>query len=253
MNSYRAIGRLLFVVLAPALVVSLVSIAVAQAGPQRPGGHPSGIPDWGSVAPADKGRVIAPEGTHGTEGGVDVSLGGTNEPAITVNPLNGNNIAMASLFQLRVSTTNGASFSAPTTAPVPATHNRCGDASLAFDSQGRLFCASRGCVPSTPPRADEFIAQANPTTGAVLAGYPVNVTASPMINLPAASGFSHDKEWLAADHVPGSASPFPDRLHIVWTQFLSGGATAVLTTFSTDQGQTWSAPVTLSAAGEGFV
>jgi len=254
MNSYRATERLLLMVLAIGLLASGVTTVSAQRRPAQPRGAPSAATRKGSVAPADKEPVTAPEGTHGVQGGVDVQLGGTNEPAITVNPLNGNNIVMTSLFSLRVSTNNGGAFSATTFAAVPATHNLCGDSSVAFDSQGRLFWTYLGCLAGTN-RADIFIAQVNPATGAILAGYPVNVTASPGVNLPTASGFSHDKQWLAADHVPGSASPFPDRLYIVWTQFPGGGAvgTTMLTTFSSDQGQNWSAPVALSAAGEGFV
>jgi hypothetical protein len=193
----------------------------------------------------------------GVVAGVDVPLGGTNEPAITVNPLNANNIVMADLFSLRVSTTNGGAWSAATAPPIPATHLLCGDASLAFDSAGRLFWTYLACFDtngngSVDPGEngiDIFIAGVNPATGAILGGYPVNVTASPGVNLPGSAGNSHDKEWLAADRFVGS--PFQDRLYIVWTQFAA--PTRIMTTFSTDQGTTWSAPLTLSGAGEGFV
>jgi len=256
-NTYGAPRRLLSLVLALVLLASSFSVSTVagqEGEPPEPGGGPSATIYEDSVTPADLGAAVtASIETHGTEGGVDVPLGGTNEPTIAVNPLNGNNIAVAFNVSLRVSTDNGAMFTAPTAPALPVTHSPCGDSSLAFDSQGRLFWTYLGCVPG--PLADIFIAQVNPTTGAILAGYPVNVTASPGVNLPAASGFSHDKEWLAADHFPGSASPFRDRLYIVWTQFPGGGAvgTNVRTTFSADQGQNWSAPLTLSAAGEGFV
>jgi hypothetical protein len=254
MNPTEISKRLLPILVAIGLVIHFTIKAAAQPGLGQQKGAPSGTTRKHTPASADKGPVSAAEGTHGFEGGVDLALGGTNEPAITVNPLNGNNIVMTSLFQLRVSTNNGSSFSAATFASVPGTHGLCGDSSVAFDSQGRLFWTYLGCVSGTN-RADVFIAQVNPTTGAILAGYPINVTASPGVNLPAAGGFSHDKQWIAADHVPGSASPFPDRIYLVWTQFPGGGAvgTTILTTFSNDQGLNWSPAVALSIPAEGFV
>ena len=94
----------------------------------------------------------------------------------------------------------------------------------------------------------------NPATGAVLAGYPVNVTASPGVNLPASASNCHDKEWLAADRFAGS--PFQDQLYVAWTQFTGsncGFPTVVLAASSSDQGLTWSAASTLSTGAEGFV
>jgi hypothetical protein len=235
------------------LCFSLLDVAASQ---EDPNGAISATTGSGIVEQVSGEPAFAPEDTFGFTGGVDVQLGGTNEPDIVVNPLNPNNIAMADLFSLRVSIDNGGTFTAATAATVPATHILGGDPSLAFDSQGRLFWTYLGCFLPCPPAApliDIFIAQVNPTTGAILAGYPVNVTASPGVNLPASGGNVHDKEWLAADHHLGGTSPFQDRLHIVWTDFTGVNTTTVRTTFSTDQGVTWSAPVALSAAGEGFV
>lgn len=136
-----------------------------------------------------------------------MSLGGTNEPTIAVNPLNPANIIAASLFSIRVSNDGGATFLAAVPAQVPGTHGLCGDSSVGFDSQGRLFWSYLGCAGSG---LDIFIAQCNPATGAILAGYPINVTASPPINMPALGGFAHDKEWLAVDCFANSS--FRDRL-----------------------------------------
>jgi hypothetical protein len=148
----------------------------------------------------------------------------------------------------------------------PFFQTRNGDPSLAFDSQGRLFWTyllgasvrfdtdGNGSLDTTARVGlDVAIAGVNPTNGTVLAGYPVNVTASAGVNLPASMGFLHDKEWLAADFYP--ASGFTDRLHLVWTEFV-GNNTRVLSSFSTDQGATWSAPFQHSTApggAEGFV
>ena len=163
------------------------------------------------------------------------------------------NVVTAGLFSLRVSINGGATFLAAVPAQVPATHVLCGDPSLAFDSQGRAFWSYLGCVIDAAGNLigiDIFIAQVNPATGAILGGYPVNVTASAGVNLPGVNGFLHDKEWLAADRFIGS--PFQDRLYIVWTDFAAAG-TVARTTFSSTQGNTWSPSVVLSAAAEGFV
>ena len=67
---------------------------------------------------------------------------------------------------------------------------------------------------------------------------------------PASAGNSNDKQWIAADHSP--RSPFRDQLYIVWTRL--AGAGVVHTTFSADQGLTWSPALSLPLLlGEGFV
>lgn len=215
------------------------------------------IDDAAAQMHAAEGAVRAPELTFGLEGGADIPLGGTNEPTVAVNPLDPSNIVAASAFSLRVSTNNGGIFSGPFPAVVPPTHTLSGDSSLAFDSQGRLFWTYLGCLLASVcsgasganPRFDIFIAGVNPVTGAILAGYPVNVTAA--AGFPATTvGNVNDKEWLAADRFPGS--PFQDRLYVVWTRFAATG-TIVHTTFSMNQGLNWSAALSVSAAAEGFV
>src|SRR5262245_27032534 len=119
------------------LLLSRVFVMVATASPQD-GGHPA------TTSACDEPTLDSP-GPNIGPGVVDVNLGGTNEQTVVVNPLDATNIAVASLFALRVSTNNGATFSAPTAAVFPATHVRCGDPSLAFDSQGRLFWIYLGC------------------------------------------------------------------------------------------------------------
>ena len=242
MNFFRSIRRPRWVILSLALLVSAVFVyAVAAQEPQEPVVGPSGLPSGeGPKMPAVADPVIGP---------ADVPLGGINEPAIAVNPLNANNIVMADLLLLRVSTDNGASFSAFTVAVVPAGFGLGGDPSLAFDSQGRLFWTYLGRR-NDNGNLDVFISQVNPATGAIVAG-PFNVTAS--AGLPASvTANNNDKEWLAADRFPGS--PFQDRLYVVWTRFTPTGVD-VHAAFSTDQGVTWTLSTTnpLSAAGENFV
>jgi len=198
------------------------------------------------ILPEHEAPVIAPKRTLRVDGGLDIPLLGENEPSIAVNPLNAHNIAVAGLRALRVSTDNGATFSAATNEVFPPGFSSDGDSSLAFDSQGQLFWTYLG-VRTDNNLPDVFVAQVNPTTGAILPGYPVNVTAA--AGFPASAGNNNDKQWIAADHSP--RSPFRDQLYIVWSQITTR---TVHTTFSTDQGLTWSPALTLSAAaGEGFV
>jgi len=184
----------------------------------------------------------------GSAPGSDLELGGTNEMCVAVNPLDPMNIAYASLFELRVSTDGGATFLPRVAAPIQNTHLAAGDPSIAFDSQGRLFWTSIGAVGNVLSNTgyDIFIAQCNPATGAILPGYPVDVTTQ--IGIPGSGGDFNDKEWLAADSWPGS--PFQDRLYLVWSQLKSGSTSRC--TFSSDQGLTWSPAVTLGPTGTAF-
>lgn len=253
---YRSINTL-------AYLFAVACSTAALAGP-RGAGEPvrdqisSVVDPWSAVGPSG-GRLTgdwpAPSGsgqggTAGVVGGTDVPLGGfRNEPTVAVNPIDHANIAYASLRSLRVSTDGGVTFEPEVMFTVPVTHAVAGDPSITFDSQGRLFVAYLG-VPSPGQGIDVFIAQCDPATGAILVGYPVNVTAS--IGLPASVEHSHDKDWLAADMNP--ASPFRDRLYLVWTDFtITGGGNEVLTTYSADQGATWSSALNVSdALVEGF-
>jgi len=179
--------------------------------------------------------------------GNDLELGGFNESCIAVNPLNPQNIAYASLFELRVSTDGGATFAPPVPTTIPPTHLAQGDPSVAFDSQGRLFWSYLGSPGDVLSFVgiDVLIAQCNPMTGSILPGYPINVTEQ--IGVAATSGHGNDKAWLAAD--ARVASPFRDRLYLAWTDFVTGMDETVLSTFSTDQGLSWSPPLTMGASG----
>jgi hypothetical protein len=100
-----------------------------------------------------------------------------------------------------------------------------------------------------------FISQVDPATGAILAGYPVNVTAG--AGFPASEGHFNHKQWIAIDRFEGS--PFQDRIYVVWTDELTHfdesplpNDGTVVTAFSSDQGITWSAGLALFTSMEGF-
>jgi hypothetical protein len=231
-----------------ALFVWVVFGALAQAGPTP---TPTATP-----TPQTPTATPTPQAPNG---GVDVSIGGFPESTVAVNPLDPNNIAVASNDfrngqSLRVSTDGGATFSTPTS-PSVSGYATIADPSIAFDSQGRLFWTHLELKNRRPGGgyADVFISQVNPATGVILPGYPVNVTA--------AAGFSarekhyNHKQWIAIDRFEGS--PFQDRIYVVWTDELTrfGSATrdgSVVTAFSSDQGMTWSAGSILFTSMEGF-
>ncbi len=165
-----------------------------------------------------------------------VGLGG-NEPTIVVNPQNPNNVIVGR-FQLAISNDGGNTFPViSANPPLPAGHTGFGaDDSLAFDSQGRLFWTYLTRAPA-PNGLNVVSQQVNPTTGAFV-GTPAII----------ASG-NQDKEWIAADSNPASA--FRDNLYVVWSDLsLSGGA--IQYARSTNQGATWTAPVTISGGSQGF-
>ena len=224
-----------------------VRSAIAAAAESPAFGPNIDLQDWGSrfLAMARAGRAAAKARGQALDvGGTDVELEGWNETTFAVDPGNPLHVACASLFELRVSTDGGATWQTAVAPSIPLEFGVMGDPSVAFDSQGRLFwsyLASPAGSYFAPVGSDVFIAQCDPATGAVLPGYPVNVTTG--IGLPATSGIGHDMEWLAVDAHP--ASPFADRLYLTWTEFPPSAPERTLFTWSSDHGLTWSPALTL--------
>ncbi len=211
-----------------------------------------------SIAAAQRGGVSGvhrdhlpvsspPIGPRPLVNGLDVSLGGTREPAIAVNPLNPLNIAISSLWEYRVSTDGGSTWTIPFDNGIPLAplgYISSGDPSLAFDGAGSLFYSYLGEQIAPPHGLDVFVSRLDSTTGALLSG-PVRVSTS------GTTGSENDKDWIAADRWP--SSPFAGRLYVVWTEFMTATTTRVLISSSSNQGATWSTPLELSGLGEGFV
>jgi len=176
--------------------------------------------------------------------GVDVDTNLlNNEPHVAVNPLNSQNVAVASVTsQMRFSLDGGATFPIVTNSLTPIGlqgqgYVFGGDPSLTFDSQGRFFW-SYLLVDFSPFDITVVVLQVNPTTGATI-GNAIDVT-------PGA--FTDDKQWIAGDTNP--ASPNADNLYIVWTRF--NAPLQAMFSMSTNQGATWTAPQPYSLTTEGF-
>ncbi|HET7696707.1 MAG TPA: Ig-like domain-containing protein [Vicinamibacterales bacterium] len=182
---------------------------------------------------------------------VRTGLGGNEPTSAAVNPLSPNIIAVARGLSVAISTDFGVTFpttvTATTNVPVYGTiasWSGCGDASVTFDSQGRLFfsyllCGNDNAVPANRVDISAFVQQINATTGATV-GNPIEVSGG-------ALNFD-DKEWIVADSNP--SSPFRDNLYVIWTRL--DGPSQVMFTRSTNGGATWSAPAAIDG-GEGFV
>ena len=242
--SRRNSATLPLIVLSLLAVILIVPAALADSALSEGVGRSAEVYDPAEDTKIDyyRQQALAP--------GEDIPLGGSREPDLVVDPNNPLNVCVASLRRLWVSTDGGNTFQGPTLPVVNAGQGTCGDPSLGYDSQGRLFWTYLGCTFDTAGNVsgiDLYIAQVNPGTGAIMAGYPVNITQQ--LGVPASAGNSHDKQWLAVDVYPGS--PYTDRLYVVWTDLT--GASTIWNTWSSDQGQNWSARVQLSGNNEGFV
>jgi hypothetical protein len=233
----------------------LIGPAVAdESGTAGPSVDPNGVSArFLPAALAERDRESAALRSASLAAAGDIQLGGWNETCIAVNPTDHQNIAYSSLFELRVSTNGGATWKPGVIATVPVGFIANGDPSVAFDGDGRLFVSYLGSPVGRYSQflgSDIFVAQCDPATGAVLPGYPVNVTEQ--LGLPATQGGYHDKGWIAIDANP--ASPYANRIQLIWTRFFtpSSTGTRVLTTHSSDQGHTWSPPVQLGGTGANF-
>jgi len=179
----------------------------------------------------------------------DVAPGmGGNEPdTAVVNPLNPHNVVIARGGTLRISTDFGRTFPTSVALQIPpgfaAGFGSCGDSSLGFDSQGRLFWNYLVCD-GPPNDVSVVVMQVDPLTGNTGAGC-TPACVGP-IDLTPGNNVNDDKPWIAADATPGS--PFQDNLYVAWTRL----GTGVQFVRSTNNGAAWSAPQTVSAGGEGF-
>jgi len=155
------------------------------------------------------------------------------QPHLSVNLLNGSNVALTSQNFLQVSTNGGTSWSQQFTFPLPAN----GDSSAVFDEKGQLYWAD--LVTSTNGIA---VSVRNPTTGAAV-GTPYTVDTPP-------AGYSDTAESLASNSP--NQNPALNPLYLTWTRLGPNNSSASYLSLSTNQGQTWSTPTQVSTATDGY-
>lgn len=157
------------------------------------------------------------------------------EPQITVNASNPSEIAFSDQNVLNVSTNAGGSFQPLQFFPLGSSG---GDTSTVYDAQGNLYWENLDGSKNLAPT----IVQVNPVTGAFI-GTPHAIDAPPVVG---GIQTSDDKGFLTTDGT---------NLFVGFDRFSTptGGISTVMLSRSTDQGVHWSAPVTVSGAGEGYV
>jgi hypothetical protein len=171
----------------------------------------------------------------------DVALGGNVEPAIAINPTNPRNIVVVTGLVLFYSNDAGSTWASGTSVPLPAGYGACGNSSLAFDGEGRLFWCYLA-LRTGKGECDVVVTPISPANGAA-AGAPVLVT-----NPATSSG--NDKPWIAAD--ANLTSPFAGRIYVSWARLGADQSWRILSSASSDHGEHWSAPLQLSEPGESF-
>jgi hypothetical protein len=119
-----------------------------------------------------------------------------------------------------------------------------GDPALAFDSQGNVFYAGLGFNRTSPENTVAVNKGTFDGSGNLTWSMPT------FINQTKAPSTLNDKEWIAADwHV---SSPYRDRVYVSWTRFIFNPQkgnyvqSPIFFAYSTDGGQTFSAPQNIS-------
>ena len=130
-----------------------------------------------------------------------------------------------------------------------------GDTSSAFDTKGNAYFScqlfNRGRPTSANPDLSSALVVFR-STGNRGASYtfPGRVVAQgPDVTGSGTAPFE-DKQLLTVDNHKGS--PFRDRVYVTWTMFTADGAAYIFASHSADYGETWSAPVRVSAANPGL-
>jgi hypothetical protein len=204
---------------------------------------------------------IFPSASHaGTD--VPTQLGGNEPTTAAVNPRSPNIIAVARGLTVAISTDFGRTFPAAATVGMPTNPptfggvnawQSCGDPSVTFDSQGRLFmsyllCGNDNAAPPNRLGIAVYVQQIQVQVNAATNVATVTTVGAPSLVSGNAAINNDDKEWIVADANPDS--PFRDNLYVVWTRL---NTSQVVFSRSTNQGANWSGATAISAAGEGFV
>ncbi|WP_284740314.1 sialidase family protein [Amycolatopsis sp. RTGN1] len=124
-----------------------------------------------------------------------------------------------------------------------------GDTSVAWDSRGNAYLScqvfNRGsAVSPNPDQSSAFLVFRSTGTN----GASWNFTGRPVAthdDTAGAGNFLLDKQLLTVDNNP--RSPFRDRVYVSWTTFADDGTGYIYEAYSADYGETFSAPVLVSA------
>ena len=240
-----ALDKVLVVLIGSILILSSLGLSqeVFAQSPSVPDSYDLAFP----VDEIFEEDFVASSGGQPAGTDVDTNLGGF-EPHVAVNPLNSANVAVAQGSGLKLSSDGGATFPILVNALLPPSLQNqnppyffCGDPSLTFDSQGRLFWSYLTCSFDAQGNILDLsvaVLQVNPTTGATI-GNAVDVTPGVIID---------DKNWLASDANPANLLT-ADNLYLVWARF---DTQRVMFSMSTNQGATWTVPQAISTGAEWF-
>jgi len=164
-----------------------------------------------------------------------------DEPSVTINPTNPNNIVVgANINNIYYSTDGGFNWKRNA---MNSQYGVWGDPCVVYDTVGNLYYGHLSNTPSPGFWIDRIVVQKSKD-----GGISFNSGAGIGYNPPKKK---QDKEWLAADM---SSSKFRNNLYAAWTEFddygsqLSTDSTRILFSRSTDFGESWSAPIKISDA-----
>jgi hypothetical protein len=189
-----------------------------------------------------------------------------NETSITIDPQNPNRIVASYNDYRRGDGNCGTSYSGDqgrswTDSTMPTNFTRGtsfgtareywqggGDTSVAFDTKGNVYMAcqlfNRGAAvsPNVDLSSAFFVFRSTGNGGASwnFTGRPVVVSPDPGTG---AAPFE-DKEYLAVDNNVGG--PYQDRIYVTWTEFTASGTAYIYEEYSSDYGESFSAPVLVS-------
>ncbi|MBV9417025.1 MAG: exo-alpha-sialidase [Solirubrobacterales bacterium] len=193
-----------------------------------------------------------------------------NEPSISVNPFNSQDLVASDNNYIRGDGTCGSYFSVnggrtwtnttipngftpgPSGLPQRQYWQAGGDTSVAWDTRGNAYescqAFNRGAPPTTNPDLSStfLVFRATQNKGASW-NFPGHYSTPAVFDPTGATGGAMlvDKALMAIDDNVNSS--FRDRIYVTWTQYAADGSAYIYEVHSSDYGQTFSAPVVVSA------
>ena len=131
--------------------------------------------------------------------------------------------------------------------PLFGTHTDAGDPIAAFDSDGNLFVGGIAFNRVKPSNGDVYVATygTNP-----VGAYPVDYLRTRIVGRGTPSevigGIFQDKPMLEVDRTGG---PNDGNVYVCWSRFTGGGQNKIFFSRSTDSGNTFSRPISISRIG----